>query len=255
VFEDFKANESLLQVLQLAGVYRYFRADRESLTKHGKILWQISNQQLSPLLVEGRFGAGRTLLLTSAITRQPKKWNTLDSYIHAVPLFHPLAHWLSHAATDPYNSIVGSSLTAIVRSRPSGLAVVLAERAGGSKVPVASEGRPMLGGLFALPAFTNTEYAGIYHYEMELGETGSTQQVRLPFAVNPDPIEGELHFVSHPIVREKLGIENISTALPEDLDRVDSGRSDLGPFLLYLVLFFILGEASWARFVSRRRGG
>jgi hypothetical protein len=88
---------------------------------------------------------------------------------------------------------------------------------------------------------------------MELGETGSTEQVRLPFAVNPDPVEGDLEYVSHSIVREKLGIENISTALPEDFENADSaGRSDLGPFLLYLVLFFILGEASWARFVSRR---
>jgi hypothetical protein len=253
VFSDFKESEPLLQVLQLAGVYRYFRTDRESLNKSGKILWQISNQQLSPLLIEGRFGEGRTLLLTSAITKQPKKWNTLDAAIHAMPFFHPLAHWLSHSATDPYNTTVGSSLTTIVRSRPRSLAVVLAERAGGNKVPVAQDGRPLLGGLFSLPAFTETAHAGIYLYEMELGETGSTEQVRLPFAVNPDPVEGDLEYVSHSIVREKLGIENISTALPEDFENTDSaGRSDLGPFLLYLVLFFILGEASWARFVSRR---
>ena len=226
---------------------------KESLNKSGKILWQISNQQLSPLLIEGRFGEGRTLLLTSAITKQPKKWNTLDAAIHAMPFFHPLAHWLSHSATDPYNTTVGSSLTTIVRSRPRSLAVVLAERAGGNKVPVAQDGRPLLGGLFSLPAFTETAHAGIYLYEMELGETGSTEQVRLPFAVNPDPVEGDLEYVSHSIMREKLGIENISTALPEDFENTDSaGRSDLGPFLLYLVLFFILGEASWARFVSRR---
>ena len=112
----------------------------------------------------------------------------------------------------------------------------------------------MRAGLFALPAFTQTDHAGIYTFEMNLGETGSTEQVRLPFAVNPDPKDGELSYFDHKTLREKLGIENIYTALPDDDATIqNAGAAELGPFLLYLVLLFVLGEAVWARFVSRRR--
>lgn len=254
VFTDFRLDEPLLQALHLGGIYRYFRTERESLSEDGKVIWQISNPELSPLMVAGRHGEGRTLLLTSQITRQPGKWNTLDATIHSLPLLHPMAHWLSHPAVDPFNVMVGGRLSAIVKKRPSELAVVLPERAGGGKVPIAKESRPMRAGLFALPPFTQTDHAGIYTFEMNLGETGSTEQVHLPFAVNPDPKEGELSYFNHSTLREKLGIENIFTAMPDDdAKNEDSGSAELGPFLLYLVLLFILGEASWARFVSRRR--
>jgi len=254
VFGDFRVNEPLLQALHLGGIYRYFRAERESLTDNGRVLWQVSNPELSPLMVAGSYGQGRTLLLTSQITQQPGKWNTLDAPIHSLPLMHPMAHWLSHPAVDPFNVTVGGRLTAIVKDRPRELAVVLSDRAGGSKVPIAKDSRPLRAGLFALPAFTQTAHAGFYTFEMDLGETGSTQQVRMPFAVNPDPLEGELTYFDHTTLREKLGIENIYTALPDqDTAIANAGAAELGPFLLYLVLLFILGEATWARFVSRRR--
>ena len=254
VFHDFKTDEPLLQALHLAGVYRYFRTERESLSKDGKVLWQISNTGLSPLLVAGRYGEGRTLLLTSQITAQPGKWNTLDALIHSLPLFHPMAHWLSHAVGDPYNVTVGSSLSSIVRQRPHGLAVVLSERAGGTKVPIAKDSRPMRGGLFALPTFTQTDHAGIYIFEMDLGQHGSSQQLRLPFAVNPDATEGELTYYGHNTVRDEFGAKHIHRALPSDSAEADSaGVGELGPLLLYLALLFVLGEACWARFVSRRR--
>ncbi|MEE2887917.1 MAG: hypothetical protein VX951_10870, partial [Planctomycetota bacterium] len=254
VFADFRLNEPLLQALHLGGIYRYFRTERESLNENGKVIWQISNPELSPLMVAGSYGEGRTLLLTSQITQQPDKWNTLDAPIHSLPLMHPMAHWLSHPAIDPFNLMVGGRLTAIVKKRPRELAVVLSERAGGNKVPIAKDSRPMRAGLFALPAFTQTDHAGIYTFEMNLGETGSTEQVRLPFAVNPDPKDGELSYFDHKTLREKLGIENIYTALPDDDATIqNAGAAELGPFLLYLVLLFVLGEAVWARFVSRRR--
>ncbi|MCA8958499.1 MAG: hypothetical protein KDC87_20650 [Planctomycetes bacterium] len=254
VFHDFKEDESLLQYLQLAGIYRYFTTDRETLAKNHAVLWQISNPSLSPLLVGGRFGEGRTLLLTSAITAQPKKWNTLDAQIHSIPLFHPLAHWLSHPATDPYNVLVGGSLSAVVPKRPQGMAVVLCDRAGSSKVPVAQDAKPLRGNLFALPPFTQTNFAGFYTFEMEQGESGTAQQLRLPFAVNPDPTEGELGYLAHAVVRERLGIQRIHTALPDDSAPIETaGIGEIGPFLLYLVLLLVVGEACWARFVSRRR--
>ena len=254
VFRDFKEDESLLQVLQLGGIYRYARSDRESLHKDAKVIWQISSPELWPLLIAGRFGEGRTLFLTSAITTQPNKSNTLDAPVHSMPLFHPIAHWLTHPVTDPFNVTVGGSLTAIVHQRPHDLAVVLPEGAGGGKVPVAQDGRPMRGGLFALPTFSQTDFAGIYTFEMDLLEQGSTEQLRLPFAVNPDPTEGELNYLPHSVLRDRLGLENVHEALPDDSDTISTaGISELGPFLLYVVLFFILSEACWARFVSRRR--
>ena len=254
VFSDFREMQELLPLLELGLVYSYLESDRTSLTANGKVLWQVSNPQLAPLLIASQYGEGRTLFLTSAITTQPGKWNTLDHNIHSFPLFHPLSYWLTHPAGDPYNVEVGGSLTSIVKSRPQGLAVVKPERAGGTKVPVAQDSRPLRGGLFALPAFTQTDYSGVYSFEMELGVHDTTSAVQIPFAVNPAPGEGELTYSAHAFLKEKLDLQNIHAFLPDEIEETSTaGISELGPFLLYLVLFFILGEAVYARLISRRR--
>jgi hypothetical protein len=150
--------------------------------------------------------------------------------------------------------MVGGSLSTTVNSRPDGIAVVTPERAGAMKVPLAQEARPLRGGFFTLPPFTQTDHAGIYNFEMDLGEAGTTTQVQLPFAVNPDPKEGELTYSSHSVLKEKLLLKNIYAALPDEIEETArAGVSELGPFLLYMVLFFILGEATYARLISRRR--
>ena len=131
---------------------------------------------------------------------------------------------------------------------------MLPERAGGSKELVGDESRALPARLFALPPFTKTEYAGIYSYEMHLQGKGDGEEVRLPFAVNVDPQEGSLQYLSWTVVRNRLDVRAILRSLPKATPgTVQAALSELGPFLLYLVLFLVLGEAILARWITRRR--
>ena len=88
---------------------------------------------------------------------------------------------------------------------------------------------------------------------MELGEHGTTSEVSIPFAVNPAPEEGELTYSAYSVLKDRLDLQ-VYGFLPDEIeDTSTAGISELGPFLLYLVLFFILGEAVYARLISRRR--
>ena len=203
VFVDFR--DQVYKVdLERTPVYRLAIADKSSLVKDAQVLCQVRDSQQSPLLVASSFGEGKVLTLTSHITNRPDRWNRLDYYVTAFRLFFPAAHWLSHPVTDPFNVQVGAALTINLRERPTDLAVLLPERAGGSKELVGDEARALPGRLFALPPFTNTAHAGFYSYEMNLRGSGEGEQVRLPFAVTVDPKEGELQYLSHAVVRDRL---------------------------------------------------
>jgi Aerotolerance regulator N-terminal len=253
VFADFRDKEYRVY-LEVTPIYRLVVADKSSLAKDAQVLCHVRDSQQSPLLVASSVGEGKVLTLTSHITNRPDHWNRLDYYRIAFRLFFPAAHWLSHPVTDPFNVQVGSALTTNLRERPTDLAVVLPERAGGNKEPVGDEARALPGRLFALPPFANTAYAGFYSYEMNLRSGGDGQQVRLPFAATADPKEGELQYLSHAVVRERLGVNTIRTSLPQTANGISQSTvTELGPFLLYCVLFFVLGEAALARWISRRR--
>jgi len=253
VFSDFRDDEYRVY-LEVTPIYRLVVADKSSLVKDAQVLCHVRDSQQSPLLVASSVGEGKVLTLTSHITNRPDRWNRLDYYRLAFRLFFPAAHWLSHPVSDPFNVEVGTALTTSLRERPSDLAVVLPERAGGNKELVGDEARALPGGVFALPAFTNTAHAGFYSYEMSLHGGGDSRQVRLPFAVTADPKEGELHYLSHAVVRERLGVTTILRSLPQTEEGISQSTvTELGPFLLYCVLFFVLGEAALARWISRRR--
>jgi len=253
VFADFRGEEYRVY-LEVTPIYRLWVADKGSLVKNAQVLCQVRDSKQSPLLVASSVGDGKVLTLTSHITNRPDHWNRLDYYRIAFRLFFPAAHWLSHPVTDPFNVQVGTALTTNLRERPTDLAVVLPERAGGSKEPVGDEARALPGQLFALPPFTNTAHAGFYSYEMNLRGRGDGEQVRLPFAVTADPKEGELQYLSHAVVHDRLGVVTIHKSLPQAAEGISQATvTELGPFLLYFVLFFVLGEAALARWISRRR--
>jgi uncharacterized membrane protein len=253
VFTDFRSEEYRVY-LEVTPVYRLVVGDKDSLVKDAQVLCQVRDSRESPLLVASNVGEGKVLTLTSHITNRPDQWNRIDYYRIAFRLFFPVAHWLSHPVTDPFNVQVGTTLTANLRERPSNLEVVLPERAGGSKELVGDESRALPGGLFALPPFTNTAHAGFYSYEMNLRDKGDGEQLRLPFAVTADPKEGELNYLSHAVVRDRLGVRTILRSLPKATEGIAQATvSELGPFLLYCVLFFVLCEAALARWISRRR--
>lgn len=220
------------------------------------VLAELTDARRSPLITANRFGNGRVLLTTSAISLRPDRWNRLDLPMIAIPWMHGIAEWLALPATDPFNNQVGSVLTCSLGDQPRDVAITLPERAGGGKAPVGSNSKPLPGGRHTLPVWARTEYAGVYVFDLAVeGDTGRAP-LELPFAVNPDPAEGALTYASHSAVASTLGLEQVFTVLPSGGDTGGGdGRGDLGPFLLYGVLALLIGEAAMARFVSRRRGG
>jgi hypothetical protein len=225
----------------------------------GEVVLSIRDAERSPLWVTSRFGAGKALFATTPISRAPERWNRFDAPVAGLSflLLWPAAEWLTVPAIDAHNVAVGGALTSILGSRPTDIAVLVPEDAGAGKIPVGEEATPLLGGRYALPPFRRTEQAGFYEIEMMLDEAsggGAGERHVEEFAVCPDATEGELLYLSHESARERLGVETILTALPSRAtSAVDAGADELGPLFLWLTLFFLLGEAALARFVTRRR--
>jgi hypothetical protein len=218
------------------------------------VLATIQDPERSPLLVSTSYGNGKLLLITTPIANVPDAWNKLWESVIAIPLVHPIARWLCVPATDPFNVAVGAALSTSLAERPSNVAVILSERAGGQKVPVGEDAKALPGGRFAMPPFRRTEFAGLYTAEMQLGSSGASRVTQLHFAANVDPDEGDTSYYSPATAKELLGGPTVLRALPEDARAaVASGSSELGPLLLHLLLLFVLGEATLARFVSQRR--
>ncbi|MBK8978234.1 MAG: BatA domain-containing protein [Planctomycetes bacterium] len=290
VFRDF--NEDVwIELLESVPIYRYLGTDRttlaalrraddaaetepgtppsapppgdasapadETLAPRGEVLLSVRDASESPLLVASRYGAGKALFLLSPISRKPDRWNRLDTSFAGLTfmLLWPAAQWLTLPAIDERNVLAGSALSTTVRERPTNLSIVPPERAGVPQFAVGGEATPVPGDRFALPPDRRTGYAGFYVYEMTLGEErGSALERRELFAVNPDPAEGDLDYLSHARAAELLGVERIVADLPESADSaVDAGIDELGPLLLWATLAFLIGEAAMARFVSRRR--
>ncbi len=114
--------------------------------------------------------------------------------------------------------------------------------------------RALPGGRYSLPGYANTIYGGFYVYDMELDRESGKEPLRLPFAVNVDPAEGDLQYPSRAEAQAAIGIERVLDSLPAIATENDSSnRSELGPSLLLLTLLLVLGEATLARFVAARR--
>lgn len=231
-------------------------ADEQGARGSSEVLLAVRDPVQSPLLIASRFGAGRALFLTSAVSRDPERWNRFDSPVGGLAflLLWPAAEWLTAPAIENRNVVAGDVLSASLRTRPRDLSVVLPERAGIAKLPIGDEPTPLPGGRYALPAFRRTEYAGFYEFEMLLGEEEAGARHTELFAVEPDVAEGELVYLPHVRARERLGFATVLTELPVLADAsVDSGVRELGPFFLWATLIVLVAEAALARFVTRRR--
>ncbi|MDP6929945.1 MAG: BatA domain-containing protein [Planctomycetota bacterium] len=219
-----------------------------------QVLARIRDPELSPLLIASTHGAGKALFLMSAVSRRPNRWNRLEWIGIALPFFHQAVNWLALPAADPFNLLVGAPLASTLRKKPSDIAVLIPERAGSKKILIGEESKVLAGGRHTLPIFRDTMFAGIYSIEMILDDDGAKQRQVLPFAVNPDPVEGDLSYFTHTEIRERLGVERVVRTLPTEGEvAIDANIGDLGIPLLYLALALLIGEAIMARFVSRRR--
>ena len=230
--------------------------DAPSQATAGEVLVELRDPSQTPWMVAARFGNGRALFLTSPISRDPERWNRFDSPVGGLPflLFWPITEWLTAPAQENRNVIAGGVLWASLGSRPHEIAVLMPDRAGVAKLPIGEDPIPLIGGRYALPPFRRTDYAGFYEFEMQLDEIeGGGRHTEL-FAVEPDVAEGELTYLAHARARDRFGFSTVLTELPSLSDAsVDSGVRELGPQFLWATLLFLLGEATLARFITRRR--
>ena len=249
------------EILQAIPMWRWHGVapgsmDEGSMDKHATVALRMTDAEQTPLLVSKPFGEGQAVFLLSPMASEydADRWNRLDDPLVAFPLLHGMMRWLALPAGDPFAAMVGSELACSLPARPENVEVQRPERDGRPRAPLAEAARPLPGGRFALPSFANTAFAGFYVYDMVLDRESGKEPLRLPFAVNVDPVEGELRYVSRTEAQTALGIERVLDALPAAAVAEDAAdRSEVGPSLLLLTLLFVLGEAALARFVAARR--
>jgi hypothetical protein len=244
------------EILQAIPMWKWHGVASDSIQEGAAVAVRVTDAEQTPLFVSNAFGEGQAVFLTSPIGSEydADRWNRLDDPLVAFPLLHGMVKWLALPATDPFAARVGAELSCSLDARPENVEVNRPERDGRPRAPLAEAPRPLPGGRFALPPYSNTRFAGFYEFDMTLDRESGKEPLRLPFAVNVDPIEGELQYPTHAEVTAALGIERVLDALPAVAEADDSpDRSELGPSLLLLTLLLVLGEAALARYVAARR--
>ncbi len=244
------------EVFQAIPIWRWHTIAGDSLHQDATVLARITDAEQSPLLVAKAFGDGNAVFLTSAIGSEYRadRWNRLDDPMVAFPLLHGLIKWLALPAVDPFLVPVGGELSCTLPVRPEDVQVQRPERDGRSRAPIGEDALPLPGGRFRLPPVSDTVYAGFYVLDMVLDQEAGKEPLTLPFAVNVDPDEGDLHYAAHDEVRQALGLERVLDNLPALTSASEDPRqNELGPTLLLLTLLFVLGEAALARLVAVRR--
>ncbi len=244
------------EILQAIPMWRWHGVAADSIQEDATVPVCVTDAEQTPLFVSRPFGEGQALFLTSPIGSEydADRWNRLDDPLVAFPLLHGIVKWLALPATDAFSVAVGAALSCSLDARPIDLEVSRPERDGRPRTPLAEGARPLPGGRFALPLFTDTRFAGFYELDFALDREAGREPQRLPFAVNVDPAEGDLRYPTHAEVQTALGVEQILETLPVVADASEGNdRSDLGPSLLLMTLLLVLGEAALARYVAARR--
>ncbi len=244
------------EILAAIPLWRWHGVAADSMQDDAQTVLRMTDAEQTPLLVSRSFGEGQAVFLMSPIGSEydADRWNRLDDALVAFPLLFGIIKHLALPATDPFAKIVGSELSCSLPARPENIEVQRPERDGRPLAPIAEAARPLPGGRFALPPYTNTAFAGFYQFDMVLDREAGKEPLRLPFAVNVNADEGDLRYPSHAEVQAALGLERVLDALPTAaVAENQSDRSDFGPTLLLLTLLLVLGEAALARFVAVRR--
>lgn len=244
------------EIFQAIPLWRWHGVDADSLREGANVAARVTDADQTPLFVSKPFGEGHAVFLTSPIGSEydADRWNRLDDPLVAFPLLHGVVKWLALPATDPFAVDVGGALSCSVDARPVDAEVERPERDGRPRAPIAEVARPLPGGRFSLPAYTATQFAGFYQYDLTLDRESGREELSLPFAVNVDPAEGELSYPSHSDVQAALGVDRVLDALPATIEANDGpDQNEIGPSLLLLTLLLVLGEATLARYVAGRR--
>jgi len=244
------------EILAAIPLWRWQGVAQETLDEDAVTVLRMTDAEQTPLMVSRPFGEGHAVFLMSPIGSEydADRWNRLDDPLVAFPLLFGIIKHLALPAVDPFAAGVGSELSCSLPARPENVEVQRPERDGRPRTSVAESARPLPGGRFGLPPFTNTIYAGFYDLDFVLDRESGKEPMQLPFAVNVSPEEGDLRYPSHAEAIAALGLERMLDALPANAVAEDQNDdSDFGPTLLLLTLLLVLGEAALARFVAVRR--
>lgn len=257
VLQDFRSRE-LRDFLELMPVYRWWgtsQIDAPEATTVVLGLAGAAEQDRPALIASRRFGQGESMLLTSNVSLRPDRWNRLETFDQvSFPLVHSIFHHLAREPKESLNRLVGEPLTTWVADRPSALYMNRPGDRGRVPLPlpradVRSDRRSGWG----TPPFEDTRHAGIYRLGIEFAEK-TKSATEILFAVNPDPEEGVLRYVSaDTLARELPGVQIREDLAVEVGTTIEAGSSELGRWFLLLALLAALAECVLASFVGGRR--
>ncbi len=250
---DFFEEQNLDKVLEAMPVYRYFATDVRSQPKATRVvleLDQADDPERLPLLAIRDYGRGTCALLTSNPTKQPDRWNELDQLYIALPLLHRLARGLAQQDQTHLNRLVGQALQTWIEGIPDSLYMMRPGNQGRKPLPLPLQ---IKDGNARMEAFHGTYKAGIYRLELSFSDKTHPDQ-ELLFAVNPDPDEGVLDYVSAATLQQDFPKVEIQAELRlEKPDVVQAGTSEMGRLLMMLMLMVGISEALLAGRLGRRR--
>ncbi len=198
-----------------------------------------------PAIVEGNFGRGRVLLITTAADRT---WGTWAVWGHTfVPMLHETIRYLLATQLESRQLEIGQTLlTALPRSQVTGVVQVVTPQ--DARKPAAA----IDPATSTTVAFSETSEPGFY----AIDPPGTTIP-SMWFAVNPNPLESDLTPLSATELRDGLfagrPVDTPADAPAADeaaLSRVDAAGDDPLPrWLLGFVLILLIGEPflAWNR--------
>lgn len=236
----FFADERFRPLLTEVPIYEFVAARP---LPSARVLATLDDDGAHPLLVERPYDRGRVWLWTTTIdpawTRLPESPATL------VPLVHEWLHEAARRGEGTKNLAPGTPFSAEVSSFPRN---VVLKRPDGSARALDGEPTPAPGGRWTLPRVgeKDTELAGLYRIESEGGRG-------LAFAVNVDPLEGDLERVPIADLRALPAIRASVEDPSGDAPRAPDRREELWRPLAIGALLFLVLESLWAAWLGRKR--
>jgi len=207
-----------------------------------RVLATFDNADAAPAIVEGRFGRGQVVVVSTSVDKEWNLWPDTPVYL---PVMNELVRHLSRSSAGDQEFSVGSAIEipldvsmfepdAIVRT-PG----FPAEREIGVTAAPTGEGTGLV------IRWEATDAPGVYQFVLRRREGG--EMVRI-VAVNPDPRESDLAACNEADVRRVAGSTNIDYVA--GIDRLggatQEGRIEFWRFVLVAALIVLMAEQGLA---------
>ena len=209
---------------------------------NARVLARLDDEDKSPLLVERPFGRGRVLLWSTSIDRG---WSRVaDSPNTLIPLMHELLRYATSGQTPLPNVAVGDAINLEVDGFPRTPFVV---RPDATRQRLDGEASEVTRGIWALPAITSLDRAGLWSVEHDEGV--------VPFAVGIDTGEGDLDRIgADELEGQHRAWRVYDAASGEAADEDDDPeRGELWRPLALAALLALVAETLWAAWIGRGR--